>query len=317
MASDSKEGRKYLEEVIRKATWKKHLVSSRRQPDQRSSRHYHFGAWYDLFGNNLTLTSETIQRSNEAGKAAVADFCIWFKNFAKHKILPLVIDPSSGLCPEFHSKLNDRMEVHFPWAARKVPGLQKVCHPLYSTIAAINGLSGKAHRDLKDADGSMLVNFGQTVLLELSNLNCCIKLQPLDIVIFRTNLLKHRTIESPNQPKVNRLSPVRWAVACFFRKALELKKEPKRHDILFYMDRAEEEYESRRNQKNRRRKPKQAKNDLLEAKNEENKDKQRYIMGAKQFEEEARELQQDGQQSRSEDSAQAQRRSVRLQKRNK
>jgi len=75
-----------FELVTKKAQCKKLKADTRQSKTQQVFPHYHFGAWYDCFKTNLTLTSETLQVGNEEGKQPVVDFCAWFKGFAKSYI---------------------------------------------------------------------------------------------------------------------------------------------------------------------------------------------------------------------------------------
>lgn len=203
MAKDARWGQHYFKAVSDKANCKKHSAATRQLKQQQKFPHFHFGAWYDLSMVNLVISSETLQKGNEEGKQAVADFCAWFKLFAVQYFEPLIQNKHSGLCDAFRQELIDRSNEHFPWAVDRVPGLDKHCHTLYSTISAFQGFSGKSHKDHKDADVSILVNFGQHAILELRHYNCQVVLQPLDIVVFLSNSIYHRTIQHPAHVAAN------------------------------------------------------------------------------------------------------------------
>lgn len=77
--------------------------------------------------------------------------------------------------------------------------------------------------DKSDADISILLNFGASAYLQLTNYKCNVLLQPLDIVFLRANSVLHCTIPV-NYPLKS--SAPRWAVSCFMRKKIAEQAEP-------------------------------------------------------------------------------------------
>ena len=249
MRESAEHGADLLKEVTAHSRCKKHSAATRQTKEQQVFPHYHFGAWYDKFGNNLVLTGETSQAGNEEGKKPVTDFCAWFKLFAIEYIQPLVDNKDSGLCGAFRSELIERQARHFLWAKKQVSGLERLCHSLYSTLSPFQGFSGTSHVDDRDADVSILVNLGQHAILELRDYNCHIVLQPLDVVVFLSNSVYHRTLQHPAHIAAKSKAGERMAITCFFRKALLEQKEPKKQNILYLAEISEEQERERKRQK--------------------------------------------------------------------
>ena len=249
MGKSFNDGWKRFQTVMETASCKRHKAETRQTPDQQQRYpHYHFGGWYDRFGANLGLTTETKQAGNEQGKDAVSHFCVWFKQYIKQHIQP-IMKPNTGLCDAFRSELEERINVHFPWANKQIEGLERYCHLLYSTISPFLGFSGNVHVDDKDADVSILVNFGQHALLQLPEYGCAVVLQPLDTVFFLSNSVHHLTAQHQAHIKRGSDPGARMAITCFFRKALQQHQEPTKHSHLYYAQKAEEEQEAERQAK--------------------------------------------------------------------
>jgi len=250
MKVSAKRGKELFKVVSNKSKCKKLKAGTRQTKAQQTFPHFHFGAWYDRFKTNLVLTGETQQTGNKDGKRPVTQFCAWFKEFAVSYIQPLVNDKGSGLCDVFRHELLERQAVHFPWACKQVRGLDDLCHSLYATISPFNGFSGTSHVDDEDADVSILVNFGQHAVLELRHYNCQIVMQPLDIVVFLSNSIYHRTLQHQAHVDAKKDPGDRLAITCFFRKALQDHKEPTNPNLL-YLAKISAEEEKERKRKNK------------------------------------------------------------------
>ncbi|SPO20930.1 uncharacterized protein UTRI_00407 [Ustilago trichophora] len=217
-------------------------------PPVSSFPHYDFGAMYS-YGEPY-LTAQTVQmyencdeNTNRLGRKAVADFCAWFYVFSKGFIHPLIISSDTMRSKNFQDKLGQRIQFDFPWAAQKCPGLDEVCQPFYSTIVPIKGFETASHVDEREADPSILVNFGQHAILELLEYNSKVELQPLDIVIFSANRIRHRVVQHPKCVKAGHNPAKRWSITCFFLQALAFREEPN-DDILAYIKRAKRTIEA-------------------------------------------------------------------------
>lgn len=101
----------------------------------------------------------------------------------------------------------------------------------------IKGFETASHVDEREADPSILVNFGQHAILELLDYNSKVKLQPLDIVVFSANRIRHRVVQHPKCMKAGYNPAKRWSITCFFLQALAFREEPN-DDILAYIKHA-------------------------------------------------------------------------------
>ncbi|SPO22252.1 uncharacterized protein UTRI_00930 [Ustilago trichophora] len=258
MTKSYSKGATLFRKVMETAKCKKHKADTRQTVDQQQHfPHYHFGIWYDKMMVSLTLLEETQQPGREEGRQAVAEFCIWFKEFTRKFVLPIIKNGHSGLCDTFRSELQERMDVHFPWAEKQVDDLDRYCHPLYSTISPFLGFSSNVHKDVKDADVSILVNLGQHALLQLPEYGIAVELQPQDIVMFLSNSVEHLTVQHPAHVKARSDPGERMAISCFFRKGLQQQREPKKHNHTYYARKAEEEQEAERQAASKKRRVEQ------------------------------------------------------------
>ncbi|KAJ9476831.1 hypothetical protein PHBOTO_000489 [Pseudozyma hubeiensis] len=216
---------------------------------------YEFGAVY--LDDEPYLSWPTVQRykdrneqANKAGRKAVANFCVWFSDYAQEFVSPLI----SQDCFGFSQQLVERKASHFPWITAQVPGLDSICASLYSTFTASKGFpprpkkrkeakcKGKARatsdrceqeeeeQDDVLASPSILINFGQRALLKLTEYNCSIALQPLDIVVlsFSSYYTKLEAVPHPLQAD----DPEgRWSVLGYFLRAFQERLLPD-DDIL-------------------------------------------------------------------------------------
>lgn len=123
--------------------------------------------------------------------------------------------------PQFLTILERRQQEHWPWLAQQVPGLEKYCHPLFSTYSPFCGVSGTVHVDSSDTEVSILVNLGQHAILELPAYGRKVELQPLYVVFLQTKSHPHRTTPHPAYRKLDIDKLERWAVTCFFHQAIE------------------------------------------------------------------------------------------------
>lgn len=195
--------------------------------------HFLFGAWCDPAQKKLELTADTAQYDNEMGREMVSDYQAWVREYVGDHILPFVNNKEYGLCESFRQTLKDRMLIDSPWAAKQIPGLDILCHPLYTTVSAFQGFSSTPHCDTMDADVSMLMNFGQHALLELPEYGCKVVLQPLDIVFFLSNAVLH--CSKPHQAHVDlKSNPAdRMVVTCSYSKYLLRETEPITKTLMF------------------------------------------------------------------------------------
>lgn len=227
MKAKSERGKVLFERVLATATCTQHPSQSNERRLCSPFRRFRFGAWYDPEEQALDLTPDTRQADNDAGREAVASFQAWVRTYVADHIEPLVGNAKHGLCSEFRRKLEDRMKIHFPWAAKQIPGLEDTCHPLYSTFSTAQGFTRTSHMDYEDANIAVLMNFGQHALLELRHYNCQLLLNPLDMVFFDSSAIYHRTLQHPAHVLVQSNPEERFAVTCSFGKALLPWTEPK------------------------------------------------------------------------------------------
>ncbi|GAC95544.1 hypothetical protein PHSY_003120 [Pseudozyma hubeiensis SY62] len=216
---------------------------------------YEFGAVY--LDDEPYLSWPTVQRykdrderSNKAGRKAVADFCVWFSDYAQEFVSPLV----SEKCFRFPSQMVERKASHFPWTTAQVPGLDDICASLYSTFTASKGfpprprkregakgkgkakaraMSNRNEQEEEDdvlASPSILINFGQHALLKLTEYNCSIALQPLDIVVFSFSSY-YTKLEAVQHPLQTTNPEGRWSVLAYFLRAFQQRLLPD-DDIL-------------------------------------------------------------------------------------
>lgn len=227
MATEAKMGAQYLEVLYRDACG--HPANCVEDEDEPDPKLYEFGAVY--IGNDPYISWQTAQvykdvdpDRNFAGRKAVANFCAWSKLFAKRFIVPILEDPASQLCESFRTKLQDRMQSHFPWAAERVPGLKDLCQPFWSSLQPAKGFTTTPKIDGEVSDPLIMINMGQHALFELCDYHTSVELQPLDIVVYSADRFKHRVM--PHPQSTGRDLPERWSVVCCFARAFEQREEP-------------------------------------------------------------------------------------------
>ncbi|SAM86105.1 uncharacterized protein UBRO_20961 [Ustilago bromivora] len=91
---------------------------------------------------------------------------------------------------------------------------------------------------MADSAISILLNFGQHAVLELPDYNIKLELQLLDIVQFRSNIVYHKTTQHLSDQAVGSNVAERWAITCFFHKALEQHMEPSIQNVFHYVAKA-------------------------------------------------------------------------------
>ena len=182
-------------------------------------REHHQAAWSTACADGAPyLSHQTAQdyedvddSINRPARAAVADFCEWFDYYAERFVHQLIDNESLKLSISFKALLRDRMQNHFPFVAHKIPRIEHLCQPFFSTFTPSKEFGPIA--DEQHANPSILFNFGQPALLQLTEYNCSIELQPLDIVFYHPERLKVKLVRLGNR------SAEHWWIACYFQRA--------------------------------------------------------------------------------------------------
>ncbi|SAM85391.1 uncharacterized protein UBRO_13548 [Ustilago bromivora] len=197
----------------------------------------HLGVWHDQAYQRLQLTADTLQNNGtNTAREAVSKFSEWLQHYTTKHVSPLVAGNQikTGLCDEFAAILHQRESIHYPWVKEHVAGYDKFCHPLYSTFVPFRGFTIGHHTDMADSAISILLNFGQHTVLKLPEYNIKLELQPLDIVLFCSNVVYHKTTQHLSDQAVGSDVAECWAITCFFCKAIERHMEPSIQNIFHY-----------------------------------------------------------------------------------
>ena len=184
---------------------------------------FHLGIWYDQACRRLCPTKGMEQPTPEAEKA-MARFLRWLHTYLDQIVAPLVRKYADQ---DFAEALQERSTTLADWLCRITP-YAEYCHPLASTFAAFEGFTDKAHTDPLDQAPTILLNFGAHALLKLPEFSKYLELQPGDVVLFRSDVLKHTTKALPL-----RVGEKRWAVSCFWRKRLAQRRGPTNRQLSF------------------------------------------------------------------------------------
>ncbi|CCF49124.1 uncharacterized protein UHOR_13548 [Ustilago hordei] len=198
----------------------------------------HLGVWHDQAYQRLQLTADTLQNNGtHTAREAVGKFSEWLQHYTTKHVSPLVAGNQikTGLCDEFAAILHQQESIHYPWVKEHVAGYDKFCHPLYLTFVPFRGFTIGDHTDMADSAISILLNFGQHAVLELPDYNIKLELQPLDIVLFCSNIVYHKTTQHLSDQAVGSDVAECWAITCFFHKAIEQHMEPSIQNIFHYV----------------------------------------------------------------------------------
>ncbi|CCF52820.1 uncharacterized protein (C-terminal fragment), partial [Ustilago hordei] len=185
----------------------------------------HLSVWHDQAYQRLQLTADTLQNNGtNTAREAVSKFSEWLQCYTTKHVSLLV----AGNQIKTES-------IHYPWVKEHVAGYDKFCHPLYLTFVPFRGFTIEDHTDMADSAISILLNFGQHAVLKLPDYNIKLGLQPLDIVLFRSNVVYHKTTQHLSDQAVVSDVAECWAITCFFHKAIEQHMEPSIQNVFHYV----------------------------------------------------------------------------------
>lgn len=190
--------------------------------DEQKHPVFHLGIWTAQGHNTPDWTSDTKQAAPLTGaaerQAAVDDVLVWAKNYYTKYIGPYIHSRRNkySIPDEILEQLKQRRD-QFDYLCRKHPGASTLLHADYGTVTPFTTYSPESHMDPNDADFSVLANFGAGCWLVLAEYNLRVHLQPYDVVVFRSNAVRHHTEAVANDGA----SGARWAVSFYLHKNIQ------------------------------------------------------------------------------------------------
>lgn len=136
----------------------------------------HLGMWYN-FHRFIGWTT-----NHKECKPASDNMLAWISSYFVNFVAPL----RPLLAKDFQSQFDKRAD-GFNWLKSKFSeGECDTLHPWWTLAAVISGISNDTHPDTRDAEPSILINFGCRVVFEVDGSAVC--LHPGDVLIFRARL---------------------------------------------------------------------------------------------------------------------------------
>ncbi|CBQ72911.1 conserved hypothetical protein [Sporisorium reilianum SRZ2] len=133
-------------------------------------------------------------------------------NWAKEHTKSFLITAKALLPAEWQLDMDSRTKPN-KFIKKVFKGQSNLLSPWWTTTTFFDTFTGQVHQDPLDHQPSFLFNFGAPCLLVLHDYGINIWLDPLNIVVFNTNTLKHST-EAAGEDQG------RWAFSAFYRKSI-------------------------------------------------------------------------------------------------
>lgn len=172
-------------------------------PERHGALVCHLGMWYNMH------VQVGWTREHDLCKPSSNNMLAWVSSYFHSFVAPL--EPL--LEEDFKNSLEDRQD-GFNWLKEKMPeGHCDLLHPWWTMAAVISGISTNEHPDTRDAEPSILINFGCKVVFEIEGSAVC--LHPGDVLIFRARLWhRARPVDGTSAEVVAR----RFAISLSVRK---------------------------------------------------------------------------------------------------